>query len=363
MPSILGFTLLERLGGGTFGDVYKAVDSKGALVAIKILKEPGADAFRRFKREYNLLHHERDNRFVVDVYEASLDSDPPYLVMELCVFGSLRTWVETRQPWRTVALVLSHALQGLQGIHRGGGFHRDIKPDNLLRTRSKENPSQWIIKVADFGLVGGNLPTSATATFSPAGTQAYMAPEVLTHGGVTAQSDIYSLGITGIELLTGRREVSMLQAAECPATLKWLLGSMVSVNPAQRPNAGAIAAMLYTLVAPTAQPIAPPQVAPQRVTQPGPRPAQPPVQAPRRPVGPGPSPQRAAQPQGVANPNVAQQQRQAAAAVAAGAAGAAGLGIVGIGVLGLLAYMALGQDKDWDANVGRYRGSDGKFRR
>ena len=400
LPIIPGYKLLDRLGGGTFGEVYKAVDTRGKIVAVKILKEEGAQEYRRFRRECNVLQQERENAFVVDIFEASLESSPFFLVMEWCEFGSLRPWVTDRQSWQTVAVVLSHALQGLEGIHRAGGFHRDIKPDNLLRARNKDDISQWTVKVADFGLAGGDFPAASTATFSPMGTPVYMAPEVRFLPGIaSAASDIFSLGITGIELLTGSRKVEALHAANCPEPLKWLFNQMVSENPGQRPSTAVVATILLALIAPqpsasppTPSPAAPPPAAPRATVAhagqpqrqnlgmrrdlprpPGavpaaaerPSPAAAPRPAPAA-VGrvvppaaarPEPGPQRPAQPHGFAKPSVTQQQRQAAAAAGAG------MGIVGVGLLGLLAYLALGQNKDWDDNVGRYRGSDGKFRR
>jgi serine/threonine protein kinase len=302
---------IRELGRGTFGRVYLAEDTDlGRTFAVKELINPDADVVR-FEREIRVLLDQLDNRYVVDIYRWDLRADRPYLVMEYCEFGSLRGRVGNTG-WEETAAILSQAAEGVLGIHIAGGFHRDLKPDNLLVARGEDgNP---IVKVADFGLARRPMTAQPPMTQTPGGTPGYMAPELALAGArFTPQADIFSLGVVGIELLTGRLDVASLNALQIPTDLANLLRRMVSPFPAIRPAAADLILALDRILNPP---------------QPPPAPLPRPVQQPAPSNG--------------------------------------GLGWLLVGLAGAAAAvvaLGAGDKAAWDENVGRYRSSDGKFRR
>jgi serine/threonine-protein kinase len=314
---IEGYNFINRLGRGAFGEVWLAESSAtGVRVAVKILHNLEGDALDRFRREVRLLAENLDNRFVVDIVGHDLYATPPHVVMEYCEGGSLRRWVGPPCAPKTAAWALSCAVQGLEGIHRAGGYHRDIKPDNLLL--AKGPGGRWIVKVSDFGLARTPDTNSTPMTDSPRGTLAYMAREVLIGGRHTPASDVYSLGVTGMELLTGSRDVRAAAPAATPPALAALLCRMADDDPSARPGLVEISATLQNILSPEVRAAARQASAQQpQATQ------QPAQQDPQFKIGPG--------------------------------------WIIG-GGLALLALLAGGDDKQWDSGVGRYRGPDGRFR-
>src|SRR5262249_12934013 len=163
-------------------------------VAVKALARGSASDLERFTRELRMLRTQITNRHVVDVLDWDLGHDPPYLVMEFCEGGPLRAWVGKKPPWRSVAVALAHAINGLHGLHRADGFHRDIKPDNLLMGKDSAT-GEMVVKVADFGLARAPVTATGPMTRSAMGTPGYIAPEVLAGAPYAASADIYSLGV------------------------------------------------------------------------------------------------------------------------------------------------------------------------
>lgn len=250
------YLLIEKLGEGSFGEVFRALDqSSMRTVAIKLLHRQDYDSRYRFYREAVVLHDQLGNEYVVTLLEHSgLDADDPYLVLEFCALGSLRSWVGAGRGWRDVATALLHAAKGLTGLHEAGGFHRDIKPENMLVARASSLPG-WRVKLADFGLAG--LPNAATGkmTFNACGTPGYIAPELLGGAEFHPAADLYSLGITGVELLVGRTDVAALQTCGAPPPLIALVRSMVSGRAEVRPTARGVAESLEALL--TSAPVVP----------------------------------------------------------------------------------------------------------
>ncbi len=246
--NIPGYRLHESLGQGGFGAVYRAEDlSTGAVVAVKVLHLPTEENVQRLYREAMHLHKLLDNPYVVDLIHFDMDNSPPFLVMEYCPMGSLRNWVSQIHHWRDVSKVLYCATGGLAGIHDQGGFHRDIKPDNIL---VKPVDGVAMAKVGDFGLARAPSSTSEM-TNDARGTHAYMAPEVIKTGKFDKPADIYALGITGIELLTGKRRLSNLAVVkDVPMDLRLLLTSMVNEDPKRRPDVDGVGERLAVLLEP-----------------------------------------------------------------------------------------------------------------
>ena len=306
------YLLKRELGRGGFGTVYLAEDqSTGKLVAVKVLRDPSPASRQRLRDEAITLYRLINNQFIVELLDHDLDAELPYLVLEYCESGSLRAWVEQRHTWQDVAKVLTQVIQGLAIIHSAKGFHRDIKPDNIL-VGSALGQDPIIIKLADFGLARLPDRASATITRTAGGTNGYIAPEVLGGADYHSGADIYSLGIVATELLTGTRNVSALRGVEIPLRLRELVLAMCSSDSTKRPDTRQIAAALASFLIP-----------PRMLV-----PASAPVLVP----APAPSP-----------------------------GAALGMGALFAAALVALAALAAGNN-NWDATVRRYRGPDGRFK-
>jgi serine/threonine protein kinase/Tol biopolymer transport system component len=205
-----GYQLIERLGAGGMGEVYRALDTKlNRPVAIKFLSSDLADpaARHRFRREAELassLNHPH----LLTVHDAGEFESEQYLVTELVDGGTLEDRVRSAAAsWRQAVELLVGVADGLAAAHTAGILHRDIKPSNILITRN------GYAKLADFGLARTIEPAS-DATISAAlhtragvvvGTIAYMSPEQAAGKPLDARSDIFSFGVVLYETLTGRR--------------------------------------------------------------------------------------------------------------------------------------------------------------
>ena len=205
-PSKLGhYTIVAELGRGGMGVVYKArEESLNRFVAIKVLGEHltrDAEYVRRFEREAQAaakLSHPN----VIQIYFIGEDHGRHYFAMEYVdghsVQEILRT--ETKLAPKAAARIVLQAASGLAAAHAAGIIHRDIKPANLIVT------DQGLVKVADFGLARPTeAATQLTASGMLMGTPAYLAPEQCLDQKADQRSDIFSLGITFFEMLTGKR--------------------------------------------------------------------------------------------------------------------------------------------------------------
>lgn len=234
--SIPGFKIHRQLSAGGFGTVHLAQrDADGLYVAVKLLHFPTDDNVRRFYREAKILHQQIGNPNVVRLLQSDFAHDPPWIAMEYCSGGSLRSWVGKNVDWLDVVSALADAAAGLALIHQSGGFHRDIKPDNLLI--AEEQNGAKVIKVGDFGLARVPHITDGAMTRNPGGTEGYIAPELALGGRYDRTCDVYSLGVTGIELISGSLHSSaLLKRTELPIPLRNVLLAMVRPQPLLRPD-------------------------------------------------------------------------------------------------------------------------------
>jgi serine/threonine protein kinase len=196
------YRILERLGKGGFGLVYRAEDQLlKRLVAIKVLtKFRSSDQVDLWLDEARVLA-KLDHPAIVPIYDVGkTDSGDPYIVSKLIEGGTLESRLESAA-WsiEDSVRVAKQLAQALDYLHSQGVIHRDVKPANILTT-----PDGNAV-LADFGLAMPESAYGRGARF--VGTPAYMSPEQARHEGhrVDGRSDIYSLGVVFYELLTGKR--------------------------------------------------------------------------------------------------------------------------------------------------------------
>jgi eukaryotic-like serine/threonine-protein kinase len=209
--SIGPYRLLELLGEGGFGVVYKAeqIDPIQRSVALKIIK-PGMDSrqvIARFEAERQALAR-MEHPNIARVFEAGTDGKGrPYFAMELVRGIPITSFCEERQLDVTKRIELFiEVCAAVQHAHQKGVIHRDLKPSNILVTEQEAGP---LPKVIDFGIAKAlDEPLTERIVFTRLqgflGTPAYMSPEQMGLGGidVDTRSDIYSLGVVLYELLT-----------------------------------------------------------------------------------------------------------------------------------------------------------------
>lgn len=195
------YEILEKIGTGGMSDVYKAKDHKlNRFVAVKVLKQEfseNANFVSKFRVEAQaaagLMHPN-----IVNVYDVGEEGGIYYIVMELVEGITLKKYIE-KKARLSVKEAISIAIQvsmGIEAAHNNHIIHRDIKPQNIII--SKEGK----VKVTDFGIA--KAATSNTITSNVMGSVHYTSPEQARGGYSDEKSDIYSLGITMFEMLTGR---------------------------------------------------------------------------------------------------------------------------------------------------------------
>lgn len=228
------YSLVRFVASGGFASVYEAIDNcTRKTVAIKQLSNPTAELLGRFRREKDMLTIHRDNPFVVDILDSYLDGPEPYLVLEYSTLGSLQKYVAIRRDWRRIAGWLFDIAHGLTIIHERGDLFRDVKPSNLLRFKRADGSD--LIKIADFGVAQRPDNPSGRMTTSVFGTRGYIDPVAQRSGNFRAASDIFSLGVTMRELLTGSRMLWLKIPG--PPEFRALVASMTDSNVDNRPSA------------------------------------------------------------------------------------------------------------------------------
>ncbi|KAI1274566.1 hypothetical protein F5Y07DRAFT_372767 [Xylaria sp. FL0933] len=208
-PGLKDYRLGECIGKGAFGAVYKAFNwGTGEAVAVKQIKLVNLpkSELRMIEAEIDLLknlHHDNIVKYIGFVKSA----DCLNIILEYCENGSLHSICKAygKFPENLVGVYMTQVLQGLQYLHDQGVIHRDIKGANILTTKDGK------VKLADFGVSTSTL-AGPDKEAQVVGTPYWMAPEIIELSGATPASDIWSLGCTVIELLSGKPPYHHLQA-------------------------------------------------------------------------------------------------------------------------------------------------------
>ena len=195
------YEIIMKISSGGMADVYKAKDHVlNRLVAIKVLKqEYSTDAtfVKKFRVEAQSaagLSHPN----IVNVYDVGEDDGVYFIVMELVQGITLKNYIDMKGKLdiREALNISVQIASGLSAAHENRIIHRDIKPQNIIMSRDGK------VKVTDFGIA--KVADSTTVTTTAAGTVHYISPEQARGGYSDERSDIYSLGITMYEMVTGR---------------------------------------------------------------------------------------------------------------------------------------------------------------
>ena len=223
------YELLDVIGQGGMGVVYKAVDTTiGRTVAIKMMHGTYAedkDLLARFHREVrstaNLQH-----KNIVTVYNLDSFEGFPYMVMEYLEGKSMAEMISSGAPQRIVDKIglVCQVCEGLQYAHERNIIHRDIKPANILVLK------EGIAKIVDFGIARAGRSETLTRTGQIIGSIFYMSPEQISGGTVDSRTDIYSAGVMLFEFLTGELPFKSSDADAHATLLKILNDPIPSIT-------------------------------------------------------------------------------------------------------------------------------------
>jgi len=242
------FELKEELGVGTYGRVFCAKTKGGDAVAVKIIAIE--ENLQNLKREVDIMK-ECKNEFVVRYMGSYEKESALWIVMELCEPGSIADvmrMLKTTLTESQIRVICASVLLGLVYLHGRKFIHRDIKAGNILLSKG------GVAKIADFG-VSAQLTTIHSMRDTAIGAPFWMAPEVIKEEQYNGKADIWSLGISVIEMAEGKpphheihpmRAIFMIPAKDAPTFQtpnKWsadmvdFLGKCLVKDPNRRPSA------------------------------------------------------------------------------------------------------------------------------
>ena len=255
------YTIMEQVGRGGIGLVYRAVQSGlNRDVVIKLLNQENAQdvsTTQRFSREAQALSL-LDHSNIVGVYDFGQEGDTSYIAMEYIDGISLDGLIKRMKqvPFEVFAPIARQILDAVGEAHRLGIIHRDIKPSNVMLTNKKGFP--YYVKVLDFGLVKLlSEESDLTGQHKLVGTIAYLSPEQILGTPADQRVDVYALGVLFYHMLTGQkpfkgRDMTVLyqhihqeppsihellpQGHQVPHTLIELVHRCLAKDPTHRPH-------------------------------------------------------------------------------------------------------------------------------
>ncbi|GLD52811.1 mitogen-activated protein kinase kinase kinase kinase 5-like isoform X2 [Lates japonicus] len=257
------FEILLRVGGGTYGEVYKARNKQsGELAAIKVIKMEPEDDFSIIQQEIVIVKSCKHPN-IVAYYGSYIRANKLWICMEFCGGGSLQDIYHVTGPLSEpqIAYISREMLQGLDYLHAQKKIHRDIKGANILLNDQGE------VKLADFG-ISAQITATLARRMSFIGTPYWMAPEVAAveiKGGYNELCDIWSVGITAIELAelqppmfdvhplrvlflmskSGYQPPKLKDKSKWSSTFYNFVKAMLVRNPKKRPSASKMLSHLF----------------------------------------------------------------------------------------------------------------------
>ena len=193
------FDLIELVGQGNYGRVYKAMHKKtGKIYSAKIAYIEKTNEVESFKKEINILS-QCNNQYIVHYFGSYIKGHQIWIILEFCDGGSLYELIKIlprNLNEEEIASLVCMILKGLIFLHENKKIHRDVKTENILLTHD------GIAKLGDFG-VSTQLMHSFSKKITKIGTPFYMSPEVIMQNKYDYKCDIWSLGITTIEMAEG----------------------------------------------------------------------------------------------------------------------------------------------------------------
>lgn len=244
---IAGFRLAARLGSGGMGTVYLSHMPDGQPTALKVIRQElaeGPDFRRQFEREIAAARRVQ-GPFTMPVLESDSEGPVPWLATGYVAGPSLGEAVSIhgQLPDRMAVQLMSGVAEALATIHAAGVVHRDLKPSNVLL--ATDGP-----RVIDFGIARAADATTRTASDRRVGTPGFMAPEQVRGEEVTAQADMFALGLLICFAATGRGAFGRGEPdallyrivhdepdlSRCPAGLREIVAACLAKDPAARPG-------------------------------------------------------------------------------------------------------------------------------
>ena len=214
------FDLIELIGQGNYGRVYKVIHKKtGKIYSAKIAYIEKTNEIESFKKEINILS-QCNNQYIVHYYGSYIKGHQIWIILEFCDGGSLYELIKIlprNLNEEEIASLIYMILKGLLFLHENKKIHRDVKSENILLTH------EGIAKLADFG-VSTQLMHSFSKKITKIGTPFYMSPEVIMQNKYDYKCDIWSLGITSIEMAEGEPPFSEVKGY-------WVLKKIITHPP------------------------------------------------------------------------------------------------------------------------------------